>query len=70
MTKKYFLPFILLVFLSSSAQKIRFECDVAGNQIIREFCVNCISKVASTAKNDNEIVNNNMKKFSSEDSFS
>ena len=71
MKKNYLLALFLLFSLYSFAQqKIRFEYDTAGNQILREFCFNCNSRTPSDAKQINEITENDLKKFDPQDGFS
>ena len=49
-------------------QKIRFDYDVAGNQITREFCLNCLSKTES--KDPEQLEESDLAKFVPEDNFS
>lgn len=66
---------ILLIFcfygLLSNAQKIRFEYDVAGNQIQRKWCPNCLSRNAQEVyKEISKIEDSDMQKFFPEDVIS
>ncbi|CAH8281862.1 putative secreted protein (Por secretion system target) [Mariniflexile fucanivorans] len=69
--------FILCVLFGASTlvqaqDKIKFEYDLAGNQIQRELCINCTS-AKSSKKSNKEIASieePELQKFSDEDTFS
>lgn len=69
---------IILIFLflfcfstKSNAQKISFQYDSAGNQIVRQLCLSCASKTTENApKEIAEVQNQDLKKFYPEDVIS
>lgn len=68
MRKLLFLLLLSSIGLLAQNQKIRFDYDTAGNQIVREFCSNCLSKTET--KNLEELKDNELMKFNPDDSFS
>lgn len=50
--------------------KIFFDYDIAGNQINREYCINCISNTATNKQAVADIKPEDMQKFNPEDDFS
>ncbi|MCL9804606.1 T9SS type A sorting domain-containing protein [Flavobacterium amniphilum] len=48
-------------------QKIRFDYDTAGNQITREYCLNCFTK--TEIKDTGQLTDSDLTKFVPEDSF-
>ena len=47
MTKYYTFLFFIFSLLSSAQDKILFSYDNAGNQILREICINCTARTTS-----------------------
>jgi UPF0288 family protein (methanogenesis marker protein 3) len=50
--KYYFTLFLITPLLSFSQDKILFNYDQAGNQILREICINCSSKTSTKTKEE------------------
>ncbi len=61
--------FLLFAFSSSFGQKIRFEYDNAGNQILRRYCSNCPNK-NTNPKEIAKLQPEDMQKFFPEDVIS
>ncbi|WP_415060166.1 T9SS type A sorting domain-containing protein [Flavobacterium sp.] len=69
--KNILLLFFCFIFYKSSAQKIRFEYDFAGNQILRTLCANCSSRVnENNIKEFDDLEENDFLKFFPEDEIS
>lgn len=69
--KNILLLFFCFIFYKSSAQKIRFEYDVAGNQVLRTLCANCSSRVnENNIKEFDDLEENDFLKFFLEDEIS
>ncbi|WP_264538120.1 T9SS type A sorting domain-containing protein [Flavobacterium sp. N1736] len=72
--KNYFVILFLSTFAISTAQsKILFSYDTAGNQIKRELCISgCVTskKVNDSVKDIESLVQGDLLKFASEDTFS
>ncbi|UPQ80326.1 T9SS type A sorting domain-containing protein [Flavobacterium azooxidireducens] len=69
--KKFLLTFFCFYGLVSSAQKIRFEYDAAGNQILRTWCPSCDSRMNNNQVKDiTEIEDSDLQKFFPEDVIS
>lgn len=68
------LLFTLILFSSikffGQQQKIHFDYDIAGNQITREFCLNCSAKTSNISKEISELKDSDLLKFLPEDNFS
>lgn len=68
------LLFTLILFSSikffGQQQKIPFDYDIAGNQITREFCLNCSAKTSNISKEISELKDSDLLKFLPEDNFS
>jgi len=58
----------------TQAQKIRFEYDVAGNQVLRTYCISCASRSSESlqpaAKDAADITDADLQKFFPEDVIS
>lgn len=64
---------IMLVFMAmmANAQKIRFEYDTAGNQILRTYCISCQSKNSTQpTKEISDLEDSDLQKFFPEDVIS
>ncbi|WP_264542230.1 MULTISPECIES: T9SS type A sorting domain-containing protein [Flavobacterium] len=69
--KKVFILLLILIGSISHAQKLSFQYDSAGNQIVRQLCLSCSSKTSETPpKEVSELQNEDLKKFSPEDVIS
>lgn len=69
--KKTLLILLLIWGLSSNAQKINFEYDVVGNQILRTYCPNCNSRIPQeNLKETSELTTEDLQKFFPEDVIS
>lgn len=68
------LLFTLILFSSikffGQQQKIHFDYDISGNQITREFCLNCSAKTSNISKEISELKDSDLLKFLPEDNFS
>ncbi|PDS22571.1 T9SS type A sorting domain-containing protein [Flavobacterium branchiophilum] len=70
MKKKILLLIISSTLMIHAQQKIHFEYDLAGNQISRQFCLNCFAKANIVAKNVDQLKENDFQKFHPNDNFS
>ena len=71
MKKLLLFSFFIALTITSSAQRIKFDYDVAGNQTRRFICLNCLARVANTIpKEIAELKEEDLLKFSSEDVIS
>lgn len=64
---------VILFFVNSSifSQKIRFEYDAAGNQILRKWCPSCLSRDSNEVfKEISNLDDSDLKKFFPEDVIS
>ena len=64
---------VLMLFITSSifSQKIRFEYDASGNQILRKWCTNCLSRESTEEyKEILSLQDTDLQKFFSEDVIS
>lgn len=69
--KKYLLLFsVLLSNYLLNAQNLTFGYDLAGNQTSRTLCVNCNAKPAREVKEISELQQDDLLKFSPEETFS
>lgn len=69
--KKLLLLLLFCCSLNSMAQKVRFEYDAAGNQILRKWCTNCPSRLADQNYKDiSELEDTDLEKFFPEDVIS
>jgi hypothetical protein len=69
--KKTIILLFLFVFANHLfAQKIRFEYDEAGNQIVRTWCSSCLSKNSEKVKDISEINESDLLKFFEKDVIS
>ncbi|NDP22541.1 MAG: T9SS type A sorting domain-containing protein [Paludibacter sp.] len=71
---KRYLILVLLAFslLSSAQDKITFDYDIAGNQIVRELCISCNKAIYKTTapKEIAALQEEDLQKFSAEDLIS
>jgi Secretion system C-terminal sorting domain len=70
MKTKILLLLLLTCILGFGQQKIRFDYDAAGNQIVRDFCLTCLAKTAENTKDILLLKSVDLQKFSPEDDFS
>ena len=57
--------------LLSNAQKIRFEYDEAGNQILRTWCTSCSSRITNEPEKDfSKLEDSDLQKFFPQDVIS
>jgi hypothetical protein len=69
--KKLLLSLFCCYGLLCNAQKIRFEYDVAGNQILRTWCPSCDSRMNNNQLKDvSDIDDNDLEKFFPDDVIS
>ena len=69
--KKSLLLLLFCFSLNGIAQKVRFEYDAAGNQILRKWCPTCLSKNANEEYKDIEdIEESDLQKFFPKDVIS
>lgn len=67
--KKFLILLLFSFSLNGVAQKITFEYDAAGNQIKREYCSGCTSRM-SDIKEYKDITTTDLQKFFPEDVIS
>jgi hypothetical protein len=69
--KKIYLFFLIFLGISVHAQKLSFDYDEAGNQILRSWCANCLSKSPQDPiKNFDDLEDIDLEKFHPEDEIS
>ena len=69
--KKLYLILLLVLGMNGNAQKLSFDYDAAGNQILRHWCSGCQSKNAqSDIKDFSELEESDLQKFHPEDVIS
>lgn len=69
--KQLLLVFLFFVTTSMFSQKIRFEYDAAGNQILRKWCPSCLSRESNEVfKEISDIEDSDLQKFFQEDVIS
>ena len=61
--------FLTSAFIVAQPTKIRFDYDSAGNQIVREYCINCAAKQSTVSKDVSQIKSTELQKFLDEDDF-
>jgi hypothetical protein len=70
MIKKLLFLLFLLSFSSNAQTKIKFSYDNAGNQTSRILCMGCPPETGKQIKEIEALVDEDLKKFSTEDLFS
>lgn len=69
--KKKLLLLLFCFSINGIAQKVRFEYDAAGNQILRKWCPTCLSKNANEEYKDiTDVEDSDLQKFFPEDVIS
>jgi hypothetical protein len=69
--KQLLLIFLFFVTTSIFSQKIRFEYDASGNQILRKWCTNCLSRESTEEyKEILSLQDTDLQKFFSQDVIS
>ena len=69
--KKILFIYLLISSITSYGQKIRFEYDSAGNQVLRTWCTTCPSKNSNQPLKDiSKIEDSDYEKFFHEDVIS
>lgn len=63
----YLLLFICTGVLMNAQQRIRFEYDIAGNQIQRTWCITCSARVNDNTKEVSKLEESDLVKFFPED---
>jgi Secretion system C-terminal sorting domain len=58
-----FLFFVSANTSNAQLQKLSFDYDAAGNQIVRQWCTSCHSKTGETPKELKDITENDLQKF-------
>lgn len=70
MKKELLFVLLLFSFITSAQQKLTFSYDTAGNQITRTLCLTCNSKPAKEIKEIEDLIEEDLLKFSEEDVIS
>ena len=69
--KRIFLFFLFFLGINNYAQnKLSFDYDAAGNQILRQWCTGCHSRTTQNVKDFSEIEKDDLEKFHPEDEIS
>jgi Secretion system C-terminal sorting domain len=70
MNKLFFFFLFTGIVCSAQVQKIQFQYDAAGNQIIRKLCLPCLAKNTDNTKEISNLKDSDFKKFFPEDVIS